>query len=75
MSVPDYRVLCYGGSFRHIGCLRKEVYQRLAIGVGEGLAYDVSTCDIGRGGSITVLRPDCGALNSISPELSRGRNP
>lgn len=65
MSVPDYRVLCYDARVRHIGRLPEEVCQRLAIGLGEGVADDVSICDIGLDCRITVLHSDCGSLNSI----------
>jgi hypothetical protein len=65
MGVPDNRVLCYDGSVMHVGCLREKVYQRLAVGVGEGVADNVSTRDVGRDRSITILHTDCGALNCI----------
>jgi hypothetical protein len=75
MSVPDYRVLCYDASVGHIGRLREKMCQRLAIGVGEGVADDVSICDIGRDCSITVLHRDCGALNSIQRRVQRRKKP
>ena len=75
MSVPDYRVLCYDACVGHIGRLREKMCQRLAIGVGEGVADDVSICDIGRDCSITVLHRDCGALNSIQCRVQKRKKP
>lgn len=78
MGVPDNRVLCYDGSVMHVGRLREKVYQRLAVGVGEGVADNVSTRDVSRDRSITILHTDCGALNCIqysSPELRKRKKP
>lgn len=72
MNVPYYRMLCYDASVGHIGRLAEEVRQRLAIGVGEGVADDVSII-IGRDCSISVLHRDCGALNSIQSRAQKSK--